>query len=196
MGYQNDNVTLAPADNRAIRSSRVTAQQPNASSSLIEPDLIPEVPRKRGRPRKDPARVTPLKTDPPRKRGRPPKQKGNDDDLVVIESASTPAISKGKGKAIHEEPPQKKKKLNSKDPGELPEKRMKLWRKKPPATVSQRIDRCLTQRMVVLDRQRAMDGDVPEEIDQIAGSTGNVYTVHIKRVPTCDCPDSVRISAW
>ncbi|KAG0136737.1 hypothetical protein HOY82DRAFT_55986 [Tuber indicum] len=143
----------------------------------------------------------------------------DDDDVVVIESASTPAPkAMGKGKQdvvpiafapphpavvappavlqpflLTQEPPQKQAKFApsaSKSSGAAPEKRAKLWRKQPPKAVSERISRCLTQRMVVLDRQRVMENDIPQEIVKIAGSTGNVYTVHIKQVPVCDCPDS------
>lgn len=52
-----------------------------------------------------------------------------------------------------------------------------------------------TQRMFVIDRERGVEGschahhdDCPCETVQIAGSTGNVYTVTISHLPSCSCP--------
>lgn len=44
--------------------------------------------------------------------------------------------------------------------------------------------------MFLLERERRDDGDIPQEIFELAGSTGNVYYVTIKQVPDCTCPDS------
>lgn len=41
--------------------------------------------------------------------------------------------------------------------------------------------------MFALDRVRDGTEDCPEETVRLAGSTGNVYTVTIAKVPTCDC---------
>jgi hypothetical protein len=54
----------------------------------------------------------------------------------------------------------------------------------------------MTQRMVVIDRRRFNNHDCPhrnstcpiEEVD-LAGSTGNVYTIRITHIPECTCPD-------
>lgn len=56
--------------------------------------------------------------------------------------------------------------------------------------------RATTQRMVVIDRRRTNNLDCPhetpgchmEEVD-LAGSTGNIYTVKVTHVPECTCPD-------
>jgi RING finger family protein/SWIM zinc finger len=40
----------------------------------------------------------------------------------------------------------------------------------------------------VLDRKRRGTPECPEEKVEMTGSTGNIYTVHIKQVPTCTCP--------
>lgn len=40
----------------------------------------------------------------------------------------------------------------------------------------------------MLSRARAGTPDCPEETVELAGSTGNVYTVVVARQPTCDCP--------
>lgn len=52
-----------------------------------------------------------------------------------------------------------------------------------------------SQRMYVIDRERfaeenchAHHTDCPTETIQLAGSTGNVYTVTISHMPTCTCP--------
>ncbi|PWW75260.1 hypothetical protein C7212DRAFT_280928 [Tuber magnatum] len=223
MGYQNENIAAgSPSSTRATRSSSRPAPQADASPSLSE---LPDAPRGRGRPRGIAPKPAPQRQEPPKKRGRPPKRKlsdenWSDDDVVVIESASTPApktMEKGKQSAVPiafappypapvappgvlqpfplvQEPPQKQARVapssTSTSSGAAPEKRAKLWRKQPPKAVSERIGRCLAQRMVVLDRQRDVENDIPQEIVKIAGSTGNVYTVHIRQVPICDCPDS------
>jgi hypothetical protein len=42
--------------------------------------------------------------------------------------------------------------------------------------------------MYVLDRTRGGNVKCPEETLKIAGSTGNVYTIFIGQLPSCDCP--------
>ena len=41
--------------------------------------------------------------------------------------------------------------------------------------------------LYVIDRSRVGTEDCPEEIVDLAGSTGNIYTIHIKKQPTCTC---------
>jgi hypothetical protein len=48
--------------------------------------------------------------------------------------------------------------------------------------------RATTQRFYVLSRTRVGTPDCPEEKIELTGSTGNVYTVTISRLPSCDCP--------
>ncbi|KAF1940873.1 hypothetical protein EJ02DRAFT_455673 [Clathrospora elynae] len=67
-------------------------------------------------------------------------------------------------------------------------KRARLFRKKPPKTYIAVKERALTQRFTVLSRERCGSDDAPEEKVTVAGSTGNVYTVSIGLVPSCDCP--------
>lgn len=43
--------------------------------------------------------------------------------------------------------------------------------------------------MFVVSRSRVGTGEVPEEVIEIAGSTGNMYSVHIGLSPSCTCPD-------
>jgi hypothetical protein len=69
------------------------------------------------------------------------------------------------------------------------EKRLKRFRSKPTNEYNQLRYRALTQRMFVLDRKREDTGDgYPIETVTLAGSTGNVYTIIIDKIPTCNCP--------
>lgn len=75
--------------------------------------------------------------------------------------------------------------------GPREEKRLRPFRKHPPKTYLDRLDRVRTQRMFLIDRERMMseDGTHQEEAFVIAGTTGNVYEVTINKTPTCTCPD-------
>lgn len=42
--------------------------------------------------------------------------------------------------------------------------------------------------MFVIERTRSGSEECPEELIELAGTTGNIYTVHIAKVPSCDCP--------
>lgn len=134
----------------------------------------------------------------PKKRGRKRKvsEENNgdgDSELVVVQPKSTSAKAKTKGKA-RAEPVVANKPSPKKQKKDVPEeKRLSRWRTQPPQQLRDRIHRCLTQRMVVLDRERDMDSYPPQEKFQIAGSTGNVYRVHIKNKSTCDCPDGIKV---
>ena len=44
--------------------------------------------------------------------------------------------------------------------------------------------------MFVIDRTRGGTEEAPEETIDIAGTTGNIYNVHIGKLPTCTCPDN------
>lgn len=70
------------------------------------------------------------------------------------------------------------------------EKRLKLYRKHAPQSFLLKLERSTSQRMVVIGRTRSgSDEELHEDID-IVGTTGNIYTVTIGRLPTCTCPDS------
>ncbi|KLU90484.1 Znf1 [Magnaporthiopsis poae ATCC 64411] len=49
-------------------------------------------------------------------------------------------------------------------------------------------ERATSQRFFVLSRTRCGTDDCPEEKVELAGSTGNIYNIHIARWPKCDCP--------
>ena len=43
--------------------------------------------------------------------------------------------------------------------------------------------------MFVIDRNRGGTDEVPEETIDMAGTTGNIYTITVGLVPSCTCPD-------
>jgi hypothetical protein len=126
----------------------------------------------------------------------------DDDDDDAPYEYHTPAKktkkSKTSGKAVEvidltaDSPPPKKAparkraKRDSDAPAE--EKRARLFRKQAPQSYIAVKERALTQRLTVLSRERCGSDDAPEEKVIVAGSTGNVYTVSIGLVPSCDCP--------
>ncbi|KAH7359982.1 hypothetical protein BKA66DRAFT_471523 [Pyrenochaeta sp. MPI-SDFR-AT-0127] len=95
-------------------------------------------------------------------------------DLTVNSPKKTSHQKKGKRKHESDVPPE--------------EKRLRRFRPRPPQSYLEVKERALTQRLTVLSRERRGSDDVPEEKVVIAGSTGNVYTVSIGLVPSCDCP--------
>ncbi|OCL14283.1 hypothetical protein AOQ84DRAFT_359053 [Glonium stellatum] len=83
----------------------------------------------------------------------------------------------------------RKAKKTKKSPGNIDEeKRLRRWRAKPPRSFAAIKERALTQRMFVIDRIRGGTEDAPEETVDIAGTTGNIYTVTINKMPNCTCP--------
>ena len=66
------------------------------------------------------------------------------------------------------------------------EYRAARWRKNPPIAVSERIQRCMVQRMFVIGREPVEGSDPPEEKFMMAGTTGNIYTIHINNRPNCE----------
>ncbi|KAM0752380.1 hypothetical protein T439DRAFT_379446 [Meredithblackwellia eburnea MCA 4105] len=67
------------------------------------------------------------------------------------------------------------------------EKRRARFKTKCPKATLERYARVMSQRFVCLGRTRT--GLVTETFD-VAGSTGNVYHIHIGHLPSCSCPDS------
>ena len=113
----------------------------------------------------------------------PPKSRKRKADHPVASRSSQTS-----GKVVidltQDTPPKKRK---TKDPKE--EKRLRRWRDHLPHSYQEIRSRALTQRMFALDRQR--DNSNPEhpvETVSLAGTTGNVYTITIDKVPSCDCP--------
>lgn len=70
------------------------------------------------------------------------------------------------------------------------EYRAARWRKHPPISVAERMERCMVQRMFVIGREPVEGSDPPEEKFMMAGTTGNIYTIHINNRPNCGCSHS------
>jgi len=89
-------------------------------------------------------------------------------------------------------PPKKHKYLvdDNDDDHHYQEKRLRRWRNHPPKSYLEVRSRALTQRMFALDRRRDHDrtADHPVETIALAGTTGNLYTIIIDKIPSCDCP--------
>ncbi|KAK2861145.1 hypothetical protein FQN49_004499 [Arthroderma sp. PD_2] len=94
------------------------------------------------------------------------------------------------GEASSQETPQKGKKQARKSRKGDAERRLRVFRSKPPQTYLVKLERARSQRLFVLKRTRGGTEEVPEEYIDIAGSTGNIYQVVIGKEPTCSCPDS------
>ncbi|KAN0125069.1 hypothetical protein V8E52_001621, partial [Russula decolorans] len=77
-----------------------------------------------------------------------------------------------------------------KDPDATPEKRAAMFKKSCPKNIQDRVARVMSQRFFMINRRR--EGEELCEEFKVLGSTGNVYTVLIGRLPSCDCPDAAR----
>ncbi|KAG5936603.1 hypothetical protein E4U59_004906 [Claviceps monticola] len=72
------------------------------------------------------------------------------------------------------------------------EKRRRRYRSHAPQAFHPVYARALSQRFYVLTRTRCDTDDCPGELFELAGSTGNVYTVKIDRMPSCSCPHALK----
>lgn len=68
------------------------------------------------------------------------------------------------------------------------EKRALRYRSTCPAKLLERIARAYTQRLYLIE-QEPMDEHSTSCALSVLGSTGNVYTVTLAHIPTCNCPD-------
>jgi hypothetical protein len=87
-------------------------------------------------------------------------------------------------------PTPSKKAKKSKEPKE--EKRARRFRPHAPQSFSDTYLRATTQRFYVLQRTREGTEECPEEVLELTGSTGNIYTVRIGLVPSCNCPQATK----
>ena len=154
-------------------------RQPSSSHAVnITSPAMPGPTRKRNAPPVD-APVIDLTADspPPSEAPKPKRRKAepSPDDTAV----------KGKQHESNDDGDEKSKKKPKKDG----EKRLRRYRAHAPSAYRDVRERALTQRMFVLDRQRSeSDPEAPSETISLAGTTGNIYTITIDKVPTCDCP--------
>jgi SWIM zinc finger/Ring finger domain len=80
-----------------------------------------------------------------------------------------------------------------------PEKRRSKYRETCPAKLKDRLVRATSQRMYLIQQtlhpfpQEGVPAKHASRCDfSVLGSTGNVYTVQLKNVPSCNCPDFSR----
>lgn len=104
------------------------------------------------------------------------------------EATTNPSPSTPKKSKKATAPKTSKKETKSPEKGDDGEKRLRKHRSKPPGAYLEIRNRALTQRMYVIDRQRTNNADIPAETVTLVGSTGNIYTIVINAVPSCDCP--------
>ncbi|KAG2019600.1 hypothetical protein CC2G_005023 [Coprinopsis cinerea AmutBmut pab1-1] len=113
----------------------------------------------------------------------------------------TKATRKGKKKAVEEEyghapgssqpgssQPSSSQGARGRKPA--PEKRLARFKPSCPQNIIDRLERVQMQTFYMLDRNR--NGDELKETFQVSGSTGNVYTVVIDKIPSCTCPDAMK----
>lgn len=89
-------------------------------------------------------------------------------------------------------PPSKKRKIKGETltKPEDGERRLRVFRKKAPLSYLEKLERATSQRMFVIDRTRGGTEDIPEETIDMAGTTGNIYSITISQMPKCTCPDN------
>ncbi|EPS40812.1 hypothetical protein H072_5339 [Dactylellina haptotyla CBS 200.50] len=148
-------------------------------------------------PRKAPANnasppyeVTAPAKSPRAKRKREPEAVEPEPTPKTVRKSTSTSKAKSKPAAAKEpenteEPVALEEPEETEEPAEPP--RLKKFRAKCPQAVEQRLDRVRTQRIFCLGRER--DEENLTEDFKIAGSTGNVYTVVLANIPTCNCPD-------
>ncbi|PFH45786.1 hypothetical protein AMATHDRAFT_157849 [Amanita thiersii Skay4041] len=99
----------------------------------------------------------------------------NTDNSYLLSPSASP--SKGKKKA--------------KDTDAAPEeKRLAQFKPRCPQNIMDRVERVRQQRLFMIDRLRT-ENELSETFS-VLGSTGNVYTVVIDKVPRCNCPDALK----
>ncbi|EAW10118.1 RING finger protein [Aspergillus clavatus NRRL 1] len=192
--------TTAPAKSSTpspTRPQASTAKTPNSTQSTTK--------RKRNADEEDDAHTTPAKSARRRKTN---EQVILPDSADVIDlTASSPPTT----------PTKKTKSPKKRSPGELSlERRARVFRKHAPKSILDRLARARTQkydmeasltslvlfrwsanagdsaRMYVVGHSVAWDEDVPEVEFSVVGSTGNIYTTVIGKVPSCNCPDALK----
>ncbi|KAI4172223.1 MAG: hypothetical protein LQ343_003658 [Gyalolechia ehrenbergii] len=132
--------------------------------------------------------------------------KAIDGDLSILSSQdSSPPKSRPKKRKLlskselnretyddNDTPPStpKKRKIATPNTGSKgEEKRLRLFRKQAPQSYLIKLERAVSQRMFVVGRTRGGTEAIPEETVEMAGTTGNIYSITIGLVPSCTCPD-------
>ncbi|KAL1999785.1 hypothetical protein VTN02DRAFT_3981 [Thermoascus thermophilus] len=103
-----------------------------------------------------------------------------DDPASSVSAATTATPKKRKAKSTAADSPG----------AQTPERRARMFRKYPPRSYLEKLERATTQRMYVIGRTRGGSEEVPEERVDIVGTTGNIYHVFVGKEPACTCPDA------
>lgn len=70
------------------------------------------------------------------------------------------------------------------------EKRLSKFRAHPNQDTLARIQRALSQRLYLVERH--VEEEQQQQTFAVLGSTGNIYSVVIQKLPSCSCPDNAR----
>jgi hypothetical protein len=178
---------------RAYGQQHAEHPQPSSSHTVdITSSAMPGPSRKRKAPAPAHAVIDLTADSPPP--SEPPRPKRPRADRTKREPSpnNTNTIVKGRQPQPDDESDEKPSKKSNKKPKKDGEKRLRRYRAHAPSAYREIRERAFSQRMFVLDRQRqrsASDPDAaPSETISLAGTTGNIYTITIDKVPTCDCP--------
>ncbi|TID15600.1 Glutathione reductase [Venturia nashicola] len=122
---------------------------------------------------------------------------GDDDEQYAIPPLTEKPKRQRRAKHVDEDatfgkskPAAKKAKMKAGD--NEGEQRLKKYRATMPGPVAKIMERATTQRIFVIERVRGGTMDIPTETISIAGTTGNVYTITIDQIPSCDCPHAAK----
>ncbi|KAJ6790277.1 hypothetical protein PWT90_07508 [Aphanocladium album] len=135
-----------------------------------------------------------LQLSPPNSLSRPLSQSAHN----TMSSAATPqrrkrALSDSSVEIIEVRSCSKKKKTPTKKAeGPQEEKRLRAFRHAQPRAFDAVWERATTERFFVLKRERCDADECPQEEFELAGTTGNVYSVKIARQPVCNCPYALK----
>ncbi|KAH9484565.1 hypothetical protein JR316_0004047 [Psilocybe cubensis] len=102
-------------------------------------------------------------------------------------SRPAPSQPTASGSGAVKKPRGKKAKVDDAVPVE---KRAAKYKPRCPQNIMERLERVREQRMYMVDRRR--NGNELREEFSVLGSTGNVYTVTVDRLPRCNCPDATK----
>ncbi|RYP69307.1 hypothetical protein DL771_006182 [Monosporascus sp. 5C6A] len=132
-------------------------------------------------------------TPRPSRKRKLPESLGTTDHRRKANKAPATADEDENGDEVKESKNKEKKRVAKTAKDQAREKRLRRFRPKPTQDFQVVYDRATSQRFYVLSRSRAgADGQCPEEIVEMTGSTGNIYHVHISQLPTCTCPHATK----
>ncbi|KAL4921141.1 hypothetical protein BDW62DRAFT_140320 [Aspergillus aurantiobrunneus] len=163
---------------RSIRSFKAASIIPSSSSLELPPFAL-----KRKRENSPP----PVQSIPAPVKSVPPKTVTRSEQKVKNEVHTTDDTSLSSLTAKAKPSKSKKKSTDV-----ASERRLRRFRKAPPKSFRERLNRALTQRMFVVGQTVAGTDEIPELKFDIVGTTGNIYTTFFRKEPSCNCPDAIK----